>query len=45
VVPVFRLIEAGGVTASDTELRGNPRARSARLRIAERTDAPLENAA
>jgi 16S rRNA (cytosine1402-N4)-methyltransferase len=43
--PVFRLIEAGGVTASDAETRANPRARSARLRIAERTDAPLENAA
>jgi 16S rRNA (cytosine1402-N4)-methyltransferase len=47
--PVFRLIEAGGVTASDAELRGNPRSRSARLRIGERTDAPprdpLETAA
>ena len=43
--PVFRLIEAGGVTASDAELRSNPRSRSARLRIAERTDAPVEAAA
>jgi len=40
--PVFRLIEAGGVTASEDEVRGNPRARSARLRIAERTDAPAD---
>jgi 16S rRNA (cytosine1402-N4)-methyltransferase len=43
--PVFRLIRAGGVTASDEEVRRNPRARSARLRIAERTDAPLSEAA
>jgi 16S rRNA (cytosine1402-N4)-methyltransferase len=43
--PLFRLIEAGGVTASDAELRSNPRSRSARLRIAERTDAPVEAAA
>jgi len=43
--PLFRLIQAGGVTASDAELRANPRARSARLRIAERTDAPVSEAA
>ncbi len=30
----------GGVTASDDEVRGNPRARSARLRAGERTAAP-----
>jgi len=38
--PLFRLIAPGGVTASKAELAQNPRARSARLRIAERTDAP-----
>jgi 16S rRNA (cytosine1402-N4)-methyltransferase len=43
--PVFRLISPGGVTPSDRELAENPRARSARLRIAERTSRPLEDAA
>jgi 16S rRNA (cytosine1402-N4)-methyltransferase len=41
----FRLIAAGGVTATDAEVAVNPRARSARLRIAERTEAPFEEAA
>jgi 16S rRNA (cytosine1402-N4)-methyltransferase len=41
----FRLIEAGGITATDAEVAINPRARSARLRIAERTEAPYEEAA
>ena len=43
--PTFRLISPGGITASDAEVAGNPRSRSARLRIAERTDAELEEAA
>jgi 16S rRNA (cytosine1402-N4)-methyltransferase len=29
------------VTASDAEVAANPRSRSAKLRVAERTDAPL----
>jgi 16S rRNA (cytosine1402-N4)-methyltransferase len=37
--PVFRLIAAGGITASDDELAENPRARSARLRVAEKVAA------
>lgn len=38
--PSFTLISRGGITPGETELRHNPRARSARLRIAERTTAP-----
>jgi len=38
--PSFRLLPASGATPSDDEVRGNPRARSARLRAAERTAAP-----
>src|SRR5262245_986486 len=37
--PVFRLIAAGGITASEQELADNPRARSARLRVAEKVAA------
>jgi len=37
--PVLRLIAAGGITASDSELAGNPRSRSARLRVAEKVAA------
>jgi len=37
--PVFRLIAAGGITASDEELKDNPRSRSARLRVAEKVAA------
>lgn len=37
--PVFRLIAAGGITASEAELRDNPRSRSARLRVAEKVAA------
>jgi 16S rRNA (cytosine1402-N4)-methyltransferase len=37
--PVFRLIAAGGIIASDTELSENPRSRSARLRVAEKVAA------
>ncbi len=36
----FRLIERGGVSADADELAQNPRARSARLRMAERLEAP-----
>jgi 16S rRNA (cytosine1402-N4)-methyltransferase len=37
--PVFRLIAAGGIAASEGELAENPRARSARLRVAEKVAA------
>ncbi|TVP95622.1 MAG: 16S rRNA (cytosine(1402)-N(4))-methyltransferase RsmH [Roseinatronobacter sp.] len=40
--PRFRLIERRGVSADDEELALNPRARSARLRMAERLDGPAE---
>jgi 16S rRNA (cytosine1402-N4)-methyltransferase len=40
IAPRFRLIEKRGLSADATELDENPRARSARLRMAERTDAP-----
>jgi 16S rRNA (cytosine1402-N4)-methyltransferase len=38
--PTFNLVERGAVAASDDEARENPRARSAKMRAAERTDAP-----
>jgi len=38
--PSFRLLSRKAIQPSDEECRSNPRARSARLRIAERTDAP-----
>ena len=38
--PSFRILTKRPVTAGDDELRTNPRARSAKLRAAERTDAP-----
>lgn len=38
--PSFTLISRKAITAQDDELRMNPRARSAKLRVAERTDAP-----
>jgi len=38
----LRLIAPGGIEPGDEEIKANPRARSARLRVAERTAAPLE---
>jgi 16S rRNA (cytosine1402-N4)-methyltransferase len=43
--PTLRLIAPGGIEPGAEEVQTNPRARSARLRIAERTEAPLEVAA
>ncbi len=34
--PLIKLLKPGGITPSDLEIESNPRARSARLRIAER---------
>jgi 16S rRNA (cytosine1402-N4)-methyltransferase len=38
--PSFRILTKRPLSAGDDELRANPRARSAKLRAAERTDAP-----
>ena len=38
--PTFTLVSRKAVTAAEDELRANPRARSAKLRVAERTSNP-----
>ncbi|MEQ8709884.1 MAG: 16S rRNA (cytosine(1402)-N(4))-methyltransferase RsmH [Rhodospirillales bacterium] len=43
-VPSFTLVSRKAVVPGEDETRRNPRARSARLRIAERTDAPVPEA-
>ena len=43
--PSFRLLFNGASAASDAEIAANPRARSAKLRAAERTEAPVWRAA
>lgn len=42
--PTFSLIAKGAVGPSEAEMRANPRARSAKLRAAERNDAPPRRA-
>ncbi len=43
--PRFKLVNKRPIVASPDEVAANPRARSAKLRIAERTDAPAQDAA
>ncbi|MDH5189039.1 MAG: 16S rRNA (cytosine(1402)-N(4))-methyltransferase RsmH [Rhodospirillaceae bacterium] len=42
-LPTFNLVSRKSITPSSDEQRANPRARSARLRVGERTDAPAWN--
>jgi 16S rRNA (cytosine1402-N4)-methyltransferase len=42
--PSFRILTKRPITAGDDEVHGNPRARSAKLRAAERTAAPAHEA-
>jgi 16S rRNA (cytosine1402-N4)-methyltransferase len=42
--PRFSLVNKRPITAGEDELKANPRARSAKLRGAERTDAPAQDA-
>jgi len=44
-LPTFRLVKKGSIKPSSEETARNPRARSARLRVAERTDVPCRQAA
>jgi 16S rRNA (cytosine1402-N4)-methyltransferase len=41
--PELALVSLGRMKPSETEVRANPRSRSAVLRVAERTDAPLKS--
>ncbi len=43
--PSFQILTKRPLTADDDEISNNPRARSAKLRAAERTDAPAHDAA
>ncbi len=38
--PSFRLVKRGAIKSQDSETKVNPRSRSARLRVAERTESP-----
>jgi 16S rRNA (cytosine1402-N4)-methyltransferase len=40
-IPTFKVTKRSGFKASDTEVKMNPRSRSARLRVAERTAEPV----
>jgi 16S rRNA (cytosine1402-N4)-methyltransferase len=42
LAPSFRLLTKRPLSADDDEVARNPRARSAKLRAAERTDAPAQ---